>query len=236
MTGLKRLLFILGFISLSVIGGFLLKRYYFNPGRILQRKAATWEKRIKEYYGNDFRTGDLIFQTSLSRQSVAVQLATKSRYSHCGIIFQSDTGRYNWYVLEAVQPVKFTPLARWIARGKDGRFIVKRLKDAERILTPSVLGEMRKVGSRFVGRNYDLTFEWTDDKLYCSELVWKLYQRTTGLEIGKLQKLRDFDLTNATVKEKLKERYGSKIPMDETVISPVEIYNSDLLMPVHVND
>src|SRR5437867_163185 len=24
---------------------------------------------------------------------------------------------------------------------------------------------------------YDLTFEWSDDKIYCSELVWKVYER-----------------------------------------------------------
>jgi hypothetical protein len=33
-----------------------------------------------------FRNGDIIFHTSTSDQSKAIQLATNSRYSHCGII------------------------------------------------------------------------------------------------------------------------------------------------------
>jgi hypothetical protein len=75
-------------------------------------------------------------------------------------------------------------------------------------------------------------FGWGDDKLYCSELVWKIYKQATGLEVGKLQKLKDFDLSNPIVARKLKERYGNKIPLDETVISPVAIFNSQLLMTV----
>jgi hypothetical protein len=34
------------------------------------------------------RNGDIIFQTSLSDQSVAIQAATKSPYSHLGIVYE----------------------------------------------------------------------------------------------------------------------------------------------------
>jgi hypothetical protein len=37
--------------------------------------------------GQQYLDGDLIFQHSASGQSAAVQLATNSYYSHCGIIF-----------------------------------------------------------------------------------------------------------------------------------------------------
>lgn len=53
--------------------------------------------------------GDLIFHTSLSAQSQAIQLATHSPYSHCGILYRNGK---EWQVFEAVQPVKLTPLAR----------------------------------------------------------------------------------------------------------------------------
>lgn len=85
-------------------------------------------------------------------------------------------------------------------------------------------------------KNYDLTFEWSDDKIYCSELIWKIYQQATGIEIGKLEQLSDFDLTNEVVKKKIKERYGNKIPMNEPVISPAAIFNSDLLVTVKSNE
>lgn len=94
---------------------------------------------------------------------------------------------------------------------------------------------MKQEGEKFKGKNYDLTFEWSDDKIYCSELIWKIYKRATGLEIGKLEKLSDFDLTNEVVKQKMKERYGDKIPMDEIVISPKAVFDSELLTTVKEN-
>lgn len=171
-------------------------------------------------------SGDLIFQTSQSAQSKAIQLATKSKYSHCGIVYKEGD---KFYVFEAVQPVKRTPLDKWIARGKGGHYVIKRLKNADKVLTPAALKKMQQVGATFNGKNYDLTFEWSDDRIYCSELIWKVYQRATGIEIGKLEKLSDFDLTSDAVKAKMKERYGNNIPKDEIVISPQAIFESDLL-------
>lgn len=71
--------------------------------------------------------------------------------------------------------------------------------------------------------------------IYCSELIWKVYKRATGIEIGKLQQLKEFDLTNELVKKKIKERYGSNIPLNIPVISPAAIFNSELLVTVKSN-
>ena len=94
---------------------------------------------------------------------------------------------------------------------------------------------MKQVGEEFIGKNYDLTFEWSDNKIYCSELIWKVYQRATGIEVGRLQKLSEFDLTNEAVQNKMFERYGKKIPMNEIVISPSSIFDSELLTTVKAN-
>lgn len=91
---------------------------------------------------------------------------------------------------------------------------------------------MERIGKSFIGKNYDLTFEWSDDRIYCSELVWKIYQRATGLEVGKVERLEDFDLNNEIVRKKMSERYGNNIPLNESVISPVAIFNCELLMTV----
>jgi uncharacterized protein YycO len=173
--------------------------------------------------------GDLIFQTSLSRQSKAIQLATHSKYSHCGIIYNVNN---KLYVFEAIQPVKLTPLNEWIKRGQGAHYVIKRLKNASQVLSPLVLAKMKKAGEAFSNKNYDLTFEWSDDKIYCSELIWKVYQRGAGIEIGKLQKLGEFDLSSPEIKKIMKERYGNKIPLQEQVISPAAIFDSPLLMTV----
>lgn len=178
------------------------------------------------------QTGDIIFQVSQSDQSTAIQIATNSRYSHVGILYQKgDT----WYVLEAVQPVKLTPLKTWIERGKDKHYVVKRLKDSDAILTKEKLERLRNIEDSFLGKKYDIYFNWSDEELYCSELVYKVYQRATGVEIGKLQKLRDFNLRHPVVAKKLRERYGNNIPLEEKVISPASIFQSKKLETVTEN-
>jgi len=135
------------------------------------------------------------------------------------------------YVYEATQPVKLTAFNDWIKRGIGSRYVVKRLKN-DKLLTPEKLEKMRVVGDRYNGKNYDIYFEWSDDRMYCSELVWKIYKETLGIEIGKLQPLSSFDLSNDIVKTKLKERYGEAIPLQEKVISPAAMFESDQLVMV----
>jgi uncharacterized protein YycO len=226
---MKKITLILALFALIIFGGLYAKRKFYDPiFRLENAKTAVKQLTDKD----EIKNGDLIFQTSLSGQSKAIQLATKSKYSHCGIIYKNGK---DFYVFEAVQPVKLTPLYKWIARGEGGKYVIKRLKNADQVLTPATLTQMKQVGDGFMGKNYDLTFEWSDDKIYCSELIWKIYQRATGIEIGKLEKLRDFNLTSEAVKQKMKERYGDKMPTEETVISPAAIFESELLTTVKEN-
>lgn len=177
----------------------------------------------------DWRDGDVIFQTSRSRQSEAVQQATHSHWSHMGMVMAVGGKPM---VFEAVEPVRFTPLRQWIARGAGGRYAVKRLRDAGRLLTPATRNKMQTIGRVWLGRHYDLAFDWSDDRLYCSELVWKLYQRGAGIELAPLQKLGEADLGDPVVKKLLRERYGDRVPLDAPVISPQALFDSELLMTV----
>ena len=178
------------------------------------------------------RDGDIIFQTSKSAQSLAIQKATHSKYSHMGIIFFRDGKPY---VYEAIKTVQYTPLKEWIVRGNGGRYVVKRLRDAGKILTPEAFARLRKAAALFHGKPYDLTFEWFDNRIYCSELVWKIYDRALGLHLGRIQKLHEFDLSDPVVKARMKERYGRAIPIDENVISPGEIFSCKELVKVVEN-
>ncbi len=190
-----------------------------NPTKTLQN----------EKNNSNLKNGDIIFQTSKSSQSKAIQLATNSKYSHMGIIYENE-GQY--FVYEAIQPVKLTPLTEWINRGEKAHYVIKRLKNADKILTNAILIKLKQSGEQFQGKNYDIYFEWSNDRIYCSELVWKMYKEATGIEIGELGQLSDFDLSNEIVQAKMKERYGSKVPMDEKVISPTAIFNSDRLITI----
>jgi Permuted papain-like amidase enzyme, YaeF/YiiX, C92 family len=181
---------------------------------------------------DSLKEGDIIFHKSLSAQSQAIQLATHSVYTHCGIIYKDESG---YFVYEAIGPVKRTNLTEWMGRGEKGAFVVKRLKNADQILTPSTLQKLKQVGYQYQGKQYDKCFEWSNDKIYCSELVWKIYKAATGIEIGKLQRLASFDLKSDVVRKLMAERYGKKIPLDEPVISPASLFDSELLVPVEMN-
>ena len=172
------------------------------------------------------RPGDIVFQTSQSSQSRAIQLATHSPYSHMGLIlFRSG----HPFVLEATAHVQLTALSEWAARGQDGTYVVKRLKDASVLAAPGNLHRLEQAALSFRGRPYDPYFEWSDQRIYCSELVWKAYDRGLGIQLGDLDRLSTFDLSNELVRQKLKERFGDTIPMDEQVISPAAVFSSPLL-------
>ena len=190
-------------------------------------KEATEKKNAET--SHKLQDGDLIFHTSQSDQSEAIQIATNSKYSHMGIIYQDGN---EYFVYEAIQPVRLTRLQDWIDRGKDGKYVVKRLKNRDELLTEEGIRKMKAIGIKYLGKDYDLRFEWSDNKIYCSELVWKIYKEAFNIEIGTLEKFNDFDLSNQTVQKKVKERYGNKIPKDELVITPDRMFESNKLITV----
>ena len=213
-------------VLLLFVVGMVLGYPWVAKRRAQWRAAGQTGKNIAQ---TGFQDGDLIFQTSLSAQSQAIQLATHSAYSHCGILYQLNG---QWQVFEAVQPVKLTPIAAWIARGRGGHFVVKRLRDAATALTPAALTRLKAAGQPMLGHGYDLYFGWSDDRIYCSELIWKVYERGLSRRLGKLQQLRDFDLSHPAVQAKLRERYSRRLPLSETVISPASIFTSPELITV----
>ena len=178
---------------------------------------------------NKIQDGDIIFQTSESKQCEAVRIATNSKFSHCGIVFFINDRQF---VYEAVQPVKITLLNEWISHGKEKKYLVKRLKNAEKVLTSTTLQKMKDYGQQFNGKQYDAYFEWTDNRIYCSELVWKIYKAGANIELCPLQQLKDFNLKDERVQKILKERYGNQIPLDEKVVSPSNLADSKLLKTV----
>ena len=94
------------------------------------------------------------------------------------------------------------------------------------------LQKMKIAARKYMGKNYDSYFEWSDERIYCSELVWKIYREALGIEVGKLQPMREYDLSHPLVKATMQERYGNRIPLDEKMVSPGNIYNSPLLETV----
>tara|TARA_B100001287_G_scaffold9437_4_gene7321 strand:- start:5283 stop:6143 length:861 start_codon:yes stop_codon:yes gene_type:complete len=221
------------FIYISLIALFSFSSYY-----LILKIETVMNDAIEYSYQMDskiseleslLKNGDIIFQTSTSAQSLAVQKVTNSKYSHMGIIYKE--GDY-FYVYEASNKVKKTKLRDWIERGENSHCVVKRLKNAKNTLSKSNLIKMKKIGEKYLGKNYDSHFGWSNEKMYCSELVWKIYKEATGIEIGGLKELKDFDLSFAESKKIIDER-KIKINPNEKVISPADMFDSDLLTTVY---
>lgn len=212
-------------IAIQKIGGFMKKLIYLLILILVMgcKQEADFSK---------FKNGDIIFQPSVSSQSREIKIATDSDFSHMGIIYRQNE---KLYVYEAIATVRLTPLQEWIDRGVNSEYIVKRLKNYDELLTPRNLMKIKKIGEKYQGKKYDIYFNWSDEEIYCSELVWKMYKQALGIEIGKLKTFSDFNLSNPLVKKKIKERFGDKLPMDEPVIAPVDMLESDKLETVFKN-
>lgn len=175
-----------------------------------------------------FLDGDIIFQTSKSSQSGMIQNITGSKLSHCGIIFLQNNKPY---VFEAVNPVKITPLNQWINRGVGGKYKVVRLKY---VLQDNHKKTMMNYAKKQIGKSYDSKFEWSENKMYCSELVWKIYN-STGYTLSDPKMFSDYDLSSNLVKNEIKKRYGTSINPKEKIVSPVDLYNSPIVRTVYSN-
>jgi hypothetical protein len=203
---MKKTFMILGIILLLIALPF---------GSIVTETLSSQTEPIK-----DIREGDVIFQTSQSQQSPLIQIATQSTISHCGIIIIKDGKPY---VLETLKTLVLTPLDKFIARGKDGKYWLKR-SNKENIKI--------KYGS-YLGKPYDLAFKFDNDKFYCSELIYDIYKNQLGIELCEPQKVSDY-LILGTGKipqiEKAMKKRG--IAKDQYAVAPVDVFESVYLKDV----
>ena len=188
---------------------------------------AGGKREAVQHPAYDLREGDILFQGNPGAQSDAVRAATASPYTHCGVVAEID-GRLA--VLEAIQPVRITPLEVFISRSLPGTFHARRLNQP---LDPAWTAKARAWAAKQTGKPYDLRFAWEDEALYCSELVWKLYE-AGGVELCKPRPFRDYKLDAPAVKAMIDQRYGGKqnLPLDEPAVAPSDLAASPLLVEV----
>lgn len=163
--------------------------------------GQTMKEKLKE--------GDMIFHTSTSNQSPLIQYATGSHLTHCGIIIEKKDGLY---VLEASKTLCLTPLDKFINRGKESKWWVKRVVDKP----------IKIKYQHLLGRKYDLSFKKDNNLFYCSELLYNIYKNQLGIELCKYRKVSEYNLL--FLKGKMKKR---GINENQLVVAPVDIYNSD---------
>jgi len=179
------------------------------------------------YRGYQPKAGDVLFQTSQpSRLIETIQGVTGSRVSHCGIVVKSDGG---WFVLEAVGPVKETPLNQWVRHGVGNRFSAYRLRDELLDVVPDFVRE----ANRFAGLPYDKRYQLDDEKIYCSELVYKAYTNATGDGLGRLVRLGE--LRWKPYERSIRYYEKGPVPLEREMITPVGLTEAPQLVMVYSN-
>jgi len=173
---------------------------------------------VISYFYYTPKTGDVIFQ-SLPKQSdlvEAIEGATHSPYSHCGVVVYRHE---EWQVIEAIGNVHYTPLWIWELRGRSSKFTVYRLKEKYEEIIPSFIKAMEK----YLGRPYDFRYRMDEEKIYCSELVFKGFREVTGEEMGELLTLGDLDWEPYVETIKKYEGLGDTVPLDRIMITPRDL-------------
>jgi hypothetical protein len=156
---------------------------------------------------------------------VAIEGITESHYSHVGVLHRRGGA---WTVIEATGGgVIYTPFERWKSVSRDGRWAAFRVQAAHRKHVPTFLANLHP----HAGKPYDFKYELGQEKLYCSELVFHAWEKTTGQKMGKLTALGDLNWKPflATI-----EKYnGGPMPPDRKIISPIELSKATQLKRVY---
>ena len=165
--------------------------------------------------------GDVVFQSLPQSPLVdAIEGATKSSFSHCGIVVRDGD---DFKVLEAFRTVHETPLVNFINRARDGRLTVFRFKAP----WSSRLAEVVAKAKGFEGRPYDSHYAFDDDAIYCSELIFKAFKAATGETLGTVQRLGD--LNWPPFEDFIRQEEGGSVPVDREMITPKELSQASQL-------
>mgnify|MGYP002519645734 FL=1 len=169
---------------------------------------------------SEVREGDVIFQTSKSQQSPLIQIGTRSKITHCGIIVMRGGKPY---VLETLKTLVLTPLDKFIARGEDGKYWIKR----------SSKENIKIKYAKYLGRPYDLAFKFDNGRFYCSELVYDIYQKQLGIQLAEPRQVKDYLILFTDRHPKLRRAMKRRgISKEQYAIAPVDIFNSEYLESV----
>ncbi|NBW95482.1 MAG: hypothetical protein EBR28_01810 [Planctomycetia bacterium] len=182
---------------------------------LLWAASSGWQawSAYSGYLAYEPQDGDVIFQSLPHGPIVwAIEGVTRSPYSHCGIVAKRDG---EWIVYEAYRGVSATPLKTFLFRGRGGGFAVYRLRDEHRRHVPETL----RCCETYLGRPYDIRYRLDDEKIYCSELIYKAYRDAThGERLGDLSRFGDMNWQPYEML--IRQVEGGDVPVDREMITP----------------
>lgn len=174
------------------------------------------------------RVGDVIFQSSERNELIdMIEGSSNSHYSHCGIVDQVEG---QWVVYEAASTVKATPMNVFIDRGRNDGFAAYRFSEAYQSDIPAIIEKTRA----YLGRPYDFRYRLDEEHIYCSELIYKAFEQTTGEPLGELVRLGDLDWR--PYEALILELENGPVPLDRMIITPIHLALAEQFEVVYSRD
>lgn len=212
----------------------------------LEDVAVNYNINNPNWYSK-LKTGDVVFINGTSQQSDSIIEATGSLVTHMGMIIVKE-GAY--FVAEAVQPVKLTPLEKFVTphRVKNERLLIKRLDESKLPIkiSPTIEHELLQEFYKYNNKNYDSLFQWSDEKIYCSELVYKIFKKVLTIDVGTVVYTKELNMGPAVI-NLIKQRFNvnegtikfnnvyDKV-MNEKIITPVSMFESEYFLKTPIID
>ena len=168
----------------------------------------------------DFRKGDIVFQHLPGKLGSVICEVTNSSLSHCGLIVDR---KGEPCVLEAIGPVRYISLKKWLRQGDKGRFTQMRLKE----VSQDQVAKTVTAAEALLGRPYDIQYELDDKKIYCSELVYKAYLRGAEIEVGEKEELGNLNWQGNEAF--IRTITGGDLPLERVMVTPASIARSSRL-------
>ena len=175
----------------------------------------------------EYQVGDMIMQSDEFKSAAGIKILSGSKYNHVGIIVEKNG---TLYVAEALGRVVYTDIDEYINRGQEHVHI--RLNDE---LTDSDKTKISKAVKKYVGKRYDAALSWSDDRMYCSELVQKVYKDALEINVATERKIKQHGmvvfvpLLKSGVIEvpAVFSDVVENIDTDEIVVTPADILRSE---------
>lgn len=185
-----------------------------NNAKWEELKAESQAKNEKDF--NHIKTGDLLFQV-ITKDSLdsSFQFAD-STYNNIGIAFIS----YGNYALLRTEG-GFISIRHWVDRGYNRHFVVKRLIDADSLLSnDEQTNNFEKTAREYLMKDMHTSNEWPNNKICNSERICIVFKHALNVDLCPLE---------------IKEKMNIDSNTDDHIeykASVSAIFNSDKLITV----
>jgi hypothetical protein len=172
------------------------------------------------------REGDVVFTRIPHAPFTQIAEATGSWTNHVGIVVGFN--RFGAVIAESRVPLSCRTLFSFFARrSAQGRVAVLR---PHRTLSDAEIWRLQTAVRRRLGRIYDTGFNIRSRRQFCSRFVREVLQESAGIEIGRIETLRDLLARNPRADLRLwKLWYFGHIPWERATVTPASLYASPAL-------